>query len=125
MATVKPTYSDFNEFQVSGSLLYDIADIYQSIDNILNTVPGERLFLPEFGCDLERYLFQLISEETGFSILGEVVKAINRWEPRVVVNFGQSSVVPNGSENGYNCVASFVIIGLGGQQFAYQAGITR
>jgi len=125
MATIIPTYSDFNEFQISGNLLYDLADIYQSIDNILNTVPGERLFNPEFGCYIERYLFQPIDDATAFAILGEIVSSVSRWEPRITVNFGQSSVTPNGLNNGYDLILAFTVNGLGNQQFTYQAGITK
>lgn len=122
---VKALYSDLDESNISATLLYDLADIYQSLDNLLNTIPGERLFLPEYGTDLEQYLFDPLNDATAFAILGEVVNAVTRWEPRVKVNFGQSSVTPNPEQKRYDLVVYFDIVGITNQQFNYQAGISK
>ena len=118
-------YSDINEQVISGTLLEDIESIYQSLNNILNTIPGERLFNPEFGLDLSSWLFDLMNESNAFSILSEIVGAVNRWEPRVTVDFGNSSVVPNFDENRYDITIYFSVVGLTDQTFEFSALLTR
>jgi hypothetical protein len=58
-------------------------NVRESIAIILRTRPGERLLLPEFGCDLERYLFEPNTISTLRLIQDEVERALNRWEPRL------------------------------------------
>src|SRR5215213_5140524 len=58
-------------------------NIRESIGLILRTRPGERLRLPEFGCALERYLFEPNTISTLRLIQEEVKRAVSRWEPRV------------------------------------------
>ncbi len=66
---------------------YDINAIKNSITNLFNTLPGERLLLPEYGCDLRRYVFEPITETNAMFIGRTIKRAISQWEPRVrVVN---------------------------------------
>lgn len=118
-------YSDLNEDKVTGVLLEDIAAIYQSITNILNTIPGERLFNPEFGLDLASWIFDLMDETNAFSILSEITGAINRWEPRVTVDFGRSTVTPNYDENRYDINILFSVKGITNQSFEYSGLLAR
>lgn len=118
-------YSDLNEKKITGTLVTDIQAIYQSIYNILNTIPGERLFLPEFGANLEGLLFELINDLTAFSILNEITNAINRWEPRVSIDYSQSSVIPVPAEFKYDAVIAFRIKGLSNQIFQFSVVLTE
>src|SRR5689334_19697267 len=70
---------------VNGQLVWSEGEdnIRESIELILRTRPGERLMLPEFGCSLERYLFEPNNISTLRLIQEEVKRAISRWEPRV------------------------------------------
>lgn len=64
---------------------YDINAIKNSIVNLFNTIPGERLLLPDYGCDLRKYIFEAVTESTA-RIIGRTIKAsIKQWEPRVTV----------------------------------------
>jgi phage baseplate assembly protein W len=58
-------------------------NVRESICIILRTRPGERLLRPDFGCGLERYLFEPSNVATLRLIQDEVQRAITRWEPRV------------------------------------------
>src|SRR5210317_842164 len=63
----------------------DFKAIDNSITNIFNTAPGQKILNPSFGADLKRYLFQPVTEETA-KILGEVIlQALTLYEPRVKV----------------------------------------
>jgi hypothetical protein len=58
-------------------------NVRESLCIILRTRPGERLLRPEFGCGLDRYLFEPNDVATLRLIQEEVRRAITRWEPRV------------------------------------------
>jgi phage baseplate assembly protein W len=58
--------------------------LQESIARILLTSPGERVGNPTFGCRLKDFLFDL---ETYLmeDIQLEIIRALSKWEPRVVV----------------------------------------
>jgi len=68
---------------------YDVDAIINSLNNIFKTIPGERFLVPNFGCNLERYLFSSVSEAIANRIGSEIVRAIELWEPRVTVDIVQ------------------------------------
>jgi phage baseplate assembly protein W len=57
--------------------------IRQSVEQILDTEPGERIMLPEFGCGLRRYLMEPNTLTTRTTIAKDVETALTRWEPRI------------------------------------------
>jgi len=64
---------------------YDLNAIRNSIVNLFNTSPGDRILLPDYGCSLKSYVFVNMSESTS-RLLGRSIKtAIEQWEPRVNV----------------------------------------
>lgn len=63
----------------------DFNAISNSMRNILTSRRGDRPLLPEFGVDLERFLFQPLSENTGREISSTILEAIEKWESRVKV----------------------------------------
>jgi len=67
--------------------------VRQSIFIILDTEPGERVMLPEFGCGLRRYLMQPNNAATRSQIERDVGDALRRWEPRIEVS--QVDVTPD------------------------------
>jgi len=60
--------------------------VRQAIFIILDTEPGERVMLPEFGCGLRRYLMQPNNAATRADIERAVSLALQRWEPRIRVS---------------------------------------
>lgn len=61
-------------------------NVRESICIILRTRPGERIMRPDFGCGLDRYLFEPNNIGTLRLIQEEVKQSILRWEPRVTLN---------------------------------------
>jgi Bacteriophage baseplate protein W len=61
-------------------------NVRESICIILRTRPGERLMRPDFGCGLDRYLFEPNTISTLRLIQEEVKRSLNRWEPRITLN---------------------------------------
>src|SRR5256885_11662495 len=60
-------------------------DIDQAIELILSTAPGERPMRPEFGCGVHDFVFDTIDAGTVGRLETEVRRALDRWEPRIVV----------------------------------------
>ena len=79
-------------------LLYDEQAIFQSIRNVFNTIPGQKILNPEFGLDLRRYLFESVSENTG-SLIGDAIQRLPLYEPRVTVE--EVNIVGRPSKNDY------------------------
>jgi len=60
-------------------------DIEQSIRIILETVPGERVMRPEFGCRAKELLFAPRNAATQGLLVRYVEQAMARFEPRIDV----------------------------------------
>ena len=63
----------------------DEMSVRQSIEIILSTTKGERVMRPDFGCDLNRLLFQPNNPTTQALAKFEVAEALQTWEPRIDV----------------------------------------
>jgi phage baseplate assembly protein W len=62
-------------------------EIEESIRLILGTSPGERPMRPEFGCRIHDYVFAPADAETASRIAADVRISLERWEPRIEVEF--------------------------------------
>jgi len=60
-------------------------DVRQAILIILRTAKGERVMRPDFGCGLQRLVFQPISTALKTLARKEVEEALIAWEPRIDV----------------------------------------
>jgi len=62
------------------------ANIRENIEIILRTEERERLNLPTFGGGLRRFLFEPNTVTTRFQIQDRITRALQQWEPRVIVS---------------------------------------
>jgi len=61
-------------------------DVREAILLILSTSPGERRVRPEFGCDVHQFVFHNLTSET-FGYIDRAIRvALDRWEPRIVLD---------------------------------------
>jgi len=67
------------------ALARDETDIDQAMLLILGTAPGERPMRPEFGCGVHDFVFDSIDAKTVGKMELAIRDALDRWEPRVVV----------------------------------------
>ena len=65
----------------------DQASVRQAILLLLSTIPGERVMRPDYGCDLHKLIFSPNDNTTAGLAIHYVRQAIDRWEPRIQVNF--------------------------------------
>lgn len=61
------------------------ADIRESLDVLFSTWLGERVMVPQFGTDLWRRVFEVLTLTVQTEIAGNVRQAILMWEPRIDV----------------------------------------
>jgi phage baseplate assembly protein W len=61
-------------------------EVREAIRLILSTSPGERPMRPEFGCRIAEHVFGLANAATAGQIAHDVRAALDRWEPRIVVD---------------------------------------
>ena len=75
-----PTFSkESNEVLLTA----DEEDIKKSMEILLSTTIGERFLQPQFGCNLENYVFEPMNATTETSIKLTVKNAILLFEPRI------------------------------------------
>lgn len=58
-------------------------DIAESLGIIIRTMQGERVMRPDFGGNLNNYVFALTDTTTLNLLQNDLLKAITTWEPRV------------------------------------------
>ena len=84
-------YQDFdmsmkpNPFTGDLRLVTDLADIKQSLTNLLYTNFGERPFNPTIGAGLGNLLFEPLDKITQFELSNAIQNVINNWEPRITI----------------------------------------
>lgn len=64
----------------------DQQHIHESIRQILGTPRGTRFLHPEFGCRLQEFIFEGNDAILCGLVRHEVITALARWEPRLVVD---------------------------------------
>jgi phage baseplate assembly protein W len=87
---------------------YDEAAIKNSLVNLFNTLPGQNLLNPEYGLNLNQYIF-LPASQTVANLIGQnILKQIGIYEPRVRVQNVNVDVNPD--EQLYTITLSILIL---------------
>lgn len=60
-------------------------DIHQSLMVLFSTVQGERVMLPDYGCSLNRHVFDAMNQHTMTQLRTLIEDAVLRYEPRIVL----------------------------------------
>ncbi len=65
----------------------DREQVISNLKNLLLTRKGERIMQPEFGTDLQYYLFEQITDEFEFQekLIGEIRSSLSFWMPYVSI----------------------------------------
>lgn len=61
------------------------ADIASSLEVLLSTTPGERVMLPQYGCNLDELVFESLDTRMKTLMADKVKSAILYYEPRIEV----------------------------------------
>ena len=107
----------FQPHPVTGDLpvLKNERAINKSVKNIVQTIPGEKFFNPEFGSDVRSQLFELIDFGTADLIEQQILTSLENYEPRI--ERVQVEVDPQPDRNEFNVTVIYDIIG---QEFPTQ-----
>jgi len=62
-------------------------DIAQSLQILLSTRPGERVMLPQYGCNLDVFLFEPITTTLTAYVKELIQTAVLYYEPRINLDF--------------------------------------
>ena len=84
--------------------------IARAVRNIVSTIPGEKLFDPEFGSTVSEILFENLNDITAVSIRDEIRSSLRNYEPRVELI--DVNVDPNFDENQFDVLIKYRIIGV-------------
>jgi phage baseplate assembly protein W len=99
--------------------------IARSVRNIIFTVPGEKMFDPDFGTDINASLFELLDETSAVVIKEQIKYSLETYEPRILLL--DVIVVPDFEGNGYDVEISYSIVGvdIDPQQISFILQATR
>jgi phage baseplate assembly protein W len=75
----------FNKSIGTVEMVSDEEDIRQSLHILLSTSLGERVMQPDYGCNLNDYVFEGLNSTTIGYIKERVANSILYYEPRIVV----------------------------------------
>lgn len=60
--------------------------VRQNFKNLLLTVPGERIMMPEFGVGLRRYLFEPVSQKVKATISSKIMEQAGKYMPFISID---------------------------------------
>lgn len=112
------TYSDiplsFTPNPITGDVtaLSDERSVRIALMNLLRTPIGSKPFYPQYGTNLERYLFDPADALTESELNEEIAITIQKFEPRVRLISIESSI----DDNGVDIKIDYFIINVPGQQ---------
>ena len=75
----------FQDGQGNLATVFNENSVRTSIDNILGTWQGERIFLPQFASNLKGLLFEPITQSLLNRMADNIKATITRWDNRVVI----------------------------------------
>jgi len=64
---------------------YDVMAIRNSLINILTSRPGDKILNPLFGCRIDAYLFEAITDFKANMLGKEILKNLETFEPRIEI----------------------------------------
>ncbi|MCI5131019.1 MAG: hypothetical protein D3904_05720 [Candidatus Electrothrix sp. EH2] len=73
----------FNRGTAGVEMLEQEADIASSLEILLSTAPGERVMLPQYGCNMDELLFENLDTRMKTLMADKIESAILYHEPRI------------------------------------------
>jgi len=87
--------------------------VRQAIMMLLSTTPGERVMRPEYGCPLNRLLFEPNDATTAGLAIHYVRQALLRWEPRIeILRLDAGPLLQDGAPPSFDDSGNFLHIRL-------------
>ena len=83
----------FSRVSASVEMVSDEEDVRQSLWNLFSTSLGERIMLPEYGCNVWGLVFRSVNTAFRTKVAVAIRQAVLNWEPRIDVD--DVAVVPD------------------------------
>ena len=100
---------DISKKTITDMDVIDKAAINQSIESILMTDKGERIFEPNFGSFLSDIIFERLNKDFGEQILDELISLILRYEDRITIVSELCSMRVSNSTNSIDLKIVYII----------------
>ena len=109
--TFKDISLSFQPHPVTGDLpiLKNERAINKSVRNIVQTIPGEKIFNNDFGSDVRGQLFELVDFANASIIEEQIITSLNNYEPRI--DNVRAEVLPLPDTNEFEVTVIYDIIG--------------
>lgn len=78
-----PPHFIIREYHQNTAMVEEDEDIRQSLKILLSTIPGERIFRPEYGCNTKSWVFSKMNTTQITLIIDEIEQAVLNGESRV------------------------------------------
>ena len=108
-STVHNWAYDLHKQPLTKGEVFDEDVINLSIENILSTLRGERLFNENFGSILPLVLFEHLNYNSAFDLLNSVLIAIRRFEKRITVKIDEVELNILTNENAFTLIIPYVV----------------
>lgn len=100
---------DIDKNPIDQGEIWDVDVINQSIEMILGTMPGERLFNNSFGYGLQYRIFNIASPAEAEAILDEIANALSRWEDRISIVSSQMRIIADVDRHSAIIIIPYII----------------
>ena len=123
--------SNYNQEQTNKSNFklekyINVNAIKNSVKNIFQWTPGERILNPEFGSNLRQYLYRGITTYNVEAIMAEIQRCFTKWEPRArLVSVKDISGVGDTEDNTVQLEIIYTIPSLSREQYSYTVEVSR
>lgn len=87
--------------------LYNLESVRNALVNLFSTMPGEKILTPNFGLNLKKYLFDPVNNDIAREMGIEILTAVRKWEPRVIVKNINVKPLPDEHEYRVNFVYAY------------------
>jgi len=100
---------DLDKDLVKNGEISDIQVINRSIESILSTEYGERIFNPSYGSSFKKMLHEKLSKNNAELILNNAIDSIKKWEDRIIIIESKCKIIVNLSENSIMLYIPYII----------------
>lgn len=88
---------------------YDLNAIKNSLNNLFNTKPGQRFLFPNYGLNLDQFIFEPITEYNGRLIGEKIVRSIQIFETRVNLKQCNVELLPDDNQYDIKLILEFPV----------------
>tara|TARA_B100001996_G_scaffold108695_1_gene82096 strand:+ start:631 stop:1023 length:393 start_codon:yes stop_codon:yes gene_type:complete len=102
----------FKKHPVTNDLVVsrDASAVKQAIVNLLLTNKGEKVFNPEYGSNIRKFLFEPLDYATAAQVKRNIESTISTYEPRVIIE--DLRCIPNFNDNGFDVEMTYTLKGV-------------